>query len=40
VRDEGSIKKAVVIGGSLIGIETCGALQLAGSEITVVEMLP
>ncbi len=29
-RDEGKIKKAVVIGGSLIVIETCQALQLAG----------
>jgi NADPH-dependent 2,4-dienoyl-CoA reductase/sulfur reductase-like enzyme/rhodanese-related sulfurtransferase len=40
VRDEGRIKEAVVIGGGLIGIETCEALQLAGIEITVVEMLP
>ncbi len=40
VRDEGKIKKAVVIGGGLIGIETCEALQLAGIQITVVEMLP
>ncbi|HOW56761.1 MAG TPA: FAD-dependent oxidoreductase [Smithellaceae bacterium] len=40
VRDEGSIKKAVVIGGGLIGIETCEALQLAGIEITVIELLP
>ena len=40
VRDEGKIKKAVVIGGGLIGIETCEALQLAGIEITVVELLP
>jgi len=40
VRDEGKIKKAVVIGGGLIGIETCEALQLAGIEITVIEMLP
>lgn len=40
VRDEGRIKKAVVIGGGLIGIETCEALHLAGIEITVVEMLP
>ena len=35
IRDEGKIKKAVVIGGGLIGIETCEALQLAGIEITV-----
>jgi len=40
VGDEGSIKKAVVIGGGLIGIETCEALQLADIEITVIEMLP
>jgi NADPH-dependent 2,4-dienoyl-CoA reductase/sulfur reductase-like enzyme/rhodanese-related sulfurtransferase len=40
VRDEGKIKKAVVIGGGLIGTETCEALQLAGMEITVIELLP
>ena len=40
VRDEGTIKKAVIIGGGLIGIETCEALQLAGVEITVIELLP
>jgi NADPH-dependent 2,4-dienoyl-CoA reductase/sulfur reductase-like enzyme/rhodanese-related sulfurtransferase len=40
VRDEGRIKKAVIIGGGLIGMETCEALQLAGIQITVVEMLP
>ena len=40
VRDKGKIKKAVVIGGGLIGIETCEALQLAGIEITVIELLP
>ena len=40
VRDEGLIKKAVVIGGGLIGIETCEALELAGIEITVIELLP
>ena len=40
VRDEKKIKKAVVIGGGLIGIETCEALQLAGIEITVVELAP
>jgi NADPH-dependent 2,4-dienoyl-CoA reductase/sulfur reductase-like enzyme/rhodanese-related sulfurtransferase len=37
---EKKIKKAVVIGGGLIGIETCEALQLAGIEITVIELLP
>lgn len=40
VRDEGKIKKAVVIGGGLIGIETCEALRLAGIEITLIELLP
>lgn len=33
-------KKAVVIGGGLIGMETCEALNLAGASITVIEMLP
>ena len=40
IRDEKKIKKAVVIGGGLIGIETCEVLQLAGIEITVIELLP
>lgn len=40
VRDEGVIKRAVVIGGGLIGIETVEALHLAGIEITLVELLP
>lgn len=40
IRDEGKIKKAVVIGGGLIGIETCEALNLAGIEITLIELLP
>jgi len=40
IRDDKIIQKAVVIGGGLIGIETCEALQLAGIEITVIEMLP
>lgn len=40
VRDDKKIKKAVVVGGGLIGIETCEALQLAGIDITVVELLP
>ncbi len=39
IQDDGSKKKAVVVGGGLIGIETCEALQLAGIENTVVEML-
>ncbi|MBN1242630.1 MAG: FAD-dependent oxidoreductase [Spirochaetales bacterium] len=40
VRDEKKIKKAVVVGGGLIGIETAEALQESGIEVTVVEMLP
>ncbi|MFO7369471.1 MAG: FAD-dependent oxidoreductase [Bacteroidales bacterium] len=40
IHDEGKIKKAVVIGGGLIGIETCEALHLAGVDITIVELLP
>ncbi|MBI9063973.1 MAG: FAD-dependent oxidoreductase [Marinilabiliaceae bacterium] len=40
VRDEGHIKKAVVIGGGLIGLETLEALHLAGIELTLIELLP
>ncbi len=40
IKDEGKIKKAVVIGCGLIGIETCEALHLAGIEITLIELLP
>lgn len=40
IRDEGKIKRAVVVGGGLIGVETCEALHLANIEITIVEMLP
>lgn len=40
IRDDKNITKAVVIGGGLIGIETCEALQLSGIDITVIEMLP
>jgi len=40
VHDEGKIKKAVVIGGGLIGIETCEALHLAEIDITIIELLP
>ncbi|MCF8053848.1 MAG: FAD-dependent oxidoreductase [Deltaproteobacteria bacterium] len=40
IKDEKKITKAVVIGGGLIGVETCEALQLAGIDITVVELLP
>ena len=40
IRDAGNIKKAVVIGGGLIGIETLEALNLAGIELTLIELLP
>ncbi|MGD9126853.1 MAG: FAD-dependent oxidoreductase [Planctomycetia bacterium] len=40
IRDERQVKKAVIIGGGLIGIETCEALHLAGIEICVIELLP
>ena len=40
IRDEGVVKRAVIVGGGLIGVETCEALQLAGVEITMVELLP
>jgi NADPH-dependent 2,4-dienoyl-CoA reductase/sulfur reductase-like enzyme/rhodanese-related sulfurtransferase len=40
IRDERKIKRAVVVGGGLIGVETCEALQEAGIDVTVVEMLP
>jgi NADPH-dependent 2,4-dienoyl-CoA reductase/sulfur reductase-like enzyme/rhodanese-related sulfurtransferase len=40
IRDEKKVKKAIVVGGGLIGIETCEALHLAGIHITVIELLP
>ena len=40
IADEKQIQKAVVVGGGLIGVETCEALNLAGIEITLVEMMP
>lgn len=40
IRNAKKVKKAVVIGGGLIGVETCEALHLAGIDITVVELLP
>jgi NADPH-dependent 2,4-dienoyl-CoA reductase/sulfur reductase-like enzyme/rhodanese-related sulfurtransferase len=40
IRDEKHVTRAVVVGGGLIGMETCEALRLAGIRITVVEMLP
>ncbi len=35
--DKGEVKKAVVIGGGLIGVEACEALQGSGIQVTVVE---
>ncbi len=39
IRDEQKVKKAVVIGGGLIGVEVCEALQSSGIEITIIELL-
>ena len=33
-------KKVVIIGGGLIGMETCGAFVARGCEVTVLEMMP
>lgn len=40
VRDEKQASRAVVIGGGLIGVETCEALRASGLEVTLVEMAP
>jgi NADPH-dependent 2,4-dienoyl-CoA reductase/sulfur reductase-like enzyme/rhodanese-related sulfurtransferase len=40
IRDEKKVKKAIIVGGGLIGIETCEALHRAGIHITVIELLP
>ncbi len=40
VRDEKKTRKAVIVGGGLIGMETCEALRRADIDITVVELLP
>lgn len=37
VRDAGQVQQAVVIGGGLIGVEACEALQSSGIQVTVVE---
>jgi len=37
VRDAQQVKRAVVIGGGLIGVEACEALQESGIQVTVVE---
>jgi NADPH-dependent 2,4-dienoyl-CoA reductase/sulfur reductase-like enzyme/rhodanese-related sulfurtransferase len=38
IRDDGKIKKIVIIGGGLIGLETCEALHQSGFEITLVDV--
>ncbi|MGI6655644.1 MAG: FAD-dependent oxidoreductase [Desulfobulbus sp.] len=37
IRDEQKVRRAVVIGGGLIGVEVCEALQNSNIEVTVVE---
>lgn len=37
--EQKKVRRAVVIGGGLIGMETCEALQLSGIQVTVVEMI-
>lgn len=37
IRDAQQVKEAVIIGGGLIGVETCEALQLSGIQVTMVE---
>jgi len=37
IRDDKQVKQAVVIGGGLIGVEACEALQTSGIQVTVVE---
>ena len=37
LRDSKQVKKAVIIGGGLIGVEACEALQGSGIQVTVVE---
>jgi NADPH-dependent 2,4-dienoyl-CoA reductase/sulfur reductase-like enzyme/rhodanese-related sulfurtransferase len=40
LRDNPDVQRVVIIGGGLIGIETCEALKHIGKHVTVVEMLP
>lgn len=40
IADEKSVSNAVIVGGGLIGIETCEALRRAGIDVTIIEMLP
>ena len=37
---EGGAKKVAIVGGGLIGIETCGAFVTQGCEVTILEMMP
>jgi NADPH-dependent 2,4-dienoyl-CoA reductase/sulfur reductase-like enzyme/rhodanese-related sulfurtransferase len=37
VRDDKQVREAVIVGGGLIGVETCEALQLSGIQVTMVE---
>jgi NADPH-dependent 2,4-dienoyl-CoA reductase/sulfur reductase-like enzyme/rhodanese-related sulfurtransferase len=38
IRDTGMVKRAVIVGGGLIGLETCEALRRSGMDVTVVEL--
>lgn len=40
LRDSKTVRHAVIVGGGLIGIETCEAFHLAGIQMTIVERLP
>jgi NADPH-dependent 2,4-dienoyl-CoA reductase/sulfur reductase-like enzyme/rhodanese-related sulfurtransferase len=37
---EGGAKKVAIVGGGLIGIETCGAFVAQGCTVTILEMMP
>lgn len=39
VRDAGEVKNAVIVGGGLIGVEVCEALQSSGIQVTLVEAM-
>ena len=40
IRDEGKVKRAIVVGGGAIGVETAEALCLSGMTVTIIELLP
>jgi len=40
IRDAGKVRKAIIVGGGLIGFEVCEALRLAGIETTIIEKTP